>query len=104
MKNLSLSIFKYGYILTSKAKAKHLRSFLGKFITRLLNRTRQEACKYVALKINSNKSCIKQVISFYDLQINRERLTNYIVHRKVSLTHSSGNSIVALYLIKDNIS
>ena len=104
MKNLSVSLFKNGYICTTKAKADHFKSYVGRFISRFLQKDRFNAYKYVSKKINMHKHIINFIMNFYDKNIQNEFLSNYICVKKVSKNCGGNVDIVIIYLMKDSIS
>ena len=97
MKNLGLSLFKYGYICTTKAKANHFKKYIGKFITLLLKqKTRYNAFRCASMRINNNKSQVQYVMRFYTKYSVLERKTNYISVKKVSV--EPRNTLISILL------
>lgn len=97
MKNLGLCLFRYGYICTTKAKSKHFKKYIGKFITLLLKQTsRYNAFRCASMRINNNKTMVQYVMRFYDKFKDLERKTNYISIKKVSLEPK--NTLISIIL------
>lgn len=100
MRNFLGSLFKYGYITTTKPKAKVAKTYIAKFITKLLKSDDRNYHKVINQHIyTANRAATTNAIKFYQARVGEERLSNYIGHKITNQTLRNSDSKMIIYFL-----